>query len=123
MMRSIVWGSRIAVDEVFFRLWNKVKFQLKRWYTSSVPSGQLPLLRGEASCVGAVHALLTCSKNAGVKAWEGLEKRFLIKSAALSSGGFMYTVDRDGRPYKHALHELFPENIYVSYIAPRAFLW
>ena len=63
MMRSIVWGSRIAVDEVFFRLWEKIKFQLKRWYTSSVPSGQLPLLRGEASCVGAVHALLTHSKN------------------------------------------------------------
>ena len=41
-------GTAFAVDEVFFRLWNKIKFQLKRWYTSSVPAGQLPLIRGEA---------------------------------------------------------------------------
>ena len=55
-------GTAFAVDEVFFRLWNKIKCQLKRWYTSSVPSGQLPLLRGEAICTIAVHTLLTHSK-------------------------------------------------------------
>ena len=55
-------GTAFAVDEVFLRLRNKIKFQLKRWYTSSVPSGQLPLLKGEAIFAIAVHTLLTHSK-------------------------------------------------------------